>query len=83
MLSSPAKAGTHTPCRRDVARLVIIECSVVMGPRLRGDDTEIAAGAIRFAIAPYGAEIAAEANDSYLAPSAITALAAATTSCGV
>jgi hypothetical protein len=36
----PAKAGTHTLCHCDAAQQCIIEASEVMGPRLRGDDTE-------------------------------------------
>jgi len=35
----PAQAGTHTPQQRDVAGAAIIETLVVMGPRLRGDDS--------------------------------------------
>src|SRR3954447_2961355 len=35
----PAKAGTHTPQPIDVAALTITETLVVMGPRLRGDDS--------------------------------------------
>ena len=34
----PAQAGTHTPCRRDVAPSCKLSPSGVMGPRLRGDD---------------------------------------------
>ena len=35
----PAQAGTHTPQRGDVAGPAITETLVVMGPRLRGDDS--------------------------------------------
>src|SRR5262245_38969866 len=35
----PAQAGTHTPQHRDVAGPAITETMVVMGPRLRGDDS--------------------------------------------
>src|SRR5262245_11786153 len=34
-----AQAGTHTPQQGDVAGLAITEALVVMGPRLRGDDS--------------------------------------------
>src|SRR5205823_12353612 len=34
-----AQAGTHTPQQGDVAGPAITETSVVMGPRLRGDDS--------------------------------------------
>src|SRR6266702_4608952 len=44
----PAKAGTHTPYPRHVARPVNAKRSVVMGPRLRGDDTESVATAVTF-----------------------------------
>ena len=35
----PAQAGTHTPQQGDVAGPAITETLVVMGPRLRGDDS--------------------------------------------
>src|SRR5690349_17268035 len=35
----PAQAGTHTPQQGDVAGPVTTEALVVMGPRLRGDDS--------------------------------------------
>ena len=35
----PGQAGTHTPQRGDVAGPAITETFVVMGPRLRGDDS--------------------------------------------
>jgi len=35
----PAKAGTHTPQQGGVAGPAITETLVVMGPRLRGDDS--------------------------------------------
>src|SRR5262245_24750267 len=36
----PAKAGTHTPQRSAMARLMKQHHAVLMGPRLRGDDSD-------------------------------------------